>query len=300
MGTFIYQSNSSLTICTYRRCGLVTQGGATIFDSTFDSATGTYALNVANAVANVTDSLFISSGTGYGLEGFTTAASYDLNGLTFLDYAASDGVTGNEMIHVLATSGTVTLNITGGTIPSIHTEGAIVVIVSGAVTIAGKAVTKAGVGIQNARVLLKASDGTGPFPFDETVTIVNSGTTATVAHTAHGIATNDYVQITQGNLAANRGVFQITVTGVDEYTYTMNSTPGASPTGTIKSTFVALYGLTDVNGDLSISRVYSADQPVSGWTRKSTSSPYYQEGALVGTVTSSGGFNGTAVMVDDE
>jgi len=61
-----------------------------------------------------------------------------------------------------------------------------------------------------------------------------------------------------------------------------------------------LSGLTNVSGELSTTRDYLSDQPLVGWTRKSTSSPYLQEGVLVGTVDSSTGFAGTAVMLADE
>jgi hypothetical protein len=80
----------------------------------------------------------------------------------------------------------------------------------------------------------------------------------------------------------------------------MGSTPGASPTGTITSTFVALYGLTDSNGVKSTSRVYSSDQPITGWARKSSASPYYKEGAISGSVDSADGLTATAVLVADE
>ena len=98
----------------------------------------------------------------------------------------------------------------------------------------------------------------------------------------------------------NYRVIDITVTGANSYTFTTTDSGSTSYTGTIKSTFVALNGLTDVNGELSVSRVYSSNQPVTGWTRKATSSPYLQEGVLVGTVGSTTGFNGTAVMLADE
>jgi len=39
---------------------------------------------------------------------------------------------------------------------------------------------------------------------------------------------------------------------------------------------------------------------VTGWSRKSSSSPYYQQGVLNGTVNSSTGFTGSAVMISDE
>jgi hypothetical protein len=141
----------------------------------------------------------------------------------------------------------------------------------------------------------------GAFPDEDTVTIVNSGTTATVTHTGHGMASNDYVYIEGGSLDENEGVFQITYINANSYSYTMASSPGSSPTGTITSTFVALFGLSDANGEVSTSRIYSVAQPISGWARNTASgSPYYQEGIITGTISASSGLTATAVLVSDE
>jgi len=122
-----------------------------------------------------------------------------------------------------------------------------------------------------------------------------------VAHTAHGMATNDKIVLAGiSDKTTDNGIHQITVTTANAYTYTTTDSGSTSYTGTITSTFVALSGLTGVGGDLSVSRVYPSNQPVTGWTRKSTSSPFLQEGVLVGTISSSTGFNGTAVMLSDE
>ncbi|MCK5017708.1 MAG: hypothetical protein KAS32_11655, partial [Candidatus Peribacteraceae bacterium] len=180
------------------------------------------------------------------------------------------------------------------------TGGGTITYVGAAVSIFVKAVTTLAANIVGARVLIEASNGTGPFPYQETVTIVNSGTTATVTHATHGIATNDYVKIVGASLTANNGVFQITVTGAGTYTYTMGSTPGSSPTGTITSTFVALFGITNGSGELSTTRVYPSTQPVVGVVRKSTGTPLYKTSGLVGGVTSTDGYSATAVLVADE
>jgi hypothetical protein len=111
--------------------------------------------------------------------------------------------------------------------------------------------------------------------------------------------TNDKVEIRGASLPANNGVFSITYISDNSYSYTMGSTPGSSPTGTITSTFVALEGLT-VAGVISTSRVYSSDQPVVGWARKSSASPYYKTGPLSGSVDSTDGYNNTAVLTPDE
>lgn len=65
------------------------------------------------------------------------------------------------------------------------------------------------------------------------VSIVNSGSIATVTHAAHGMSTGDYVAVAGASLTQNNGIFQITYVNTTTYTYTMSSSPGANPTGTI-------------------------------------------------------------------
>jgi len=303
MDTFIFNSgtNSNTIIgTTFQKCGQVTQGAATFTGCVFTESTAAVALVVANTVSTVTSCDFTSDGTGYALEGFSTAASYDLTDLTYTTYAGINGITGNECIHVLATTGTVTLNISGGDTPTIHTEGATVTIVAGAVTVKAKAITSTGTEIQGAVILLKASDGTGAFPFEDSITITRSASTATASHTAHGMDTNDYVLIRGAEQQEYNLVAQITVIDVDSYSYTVSGTPTTPATGTITATFVALYGTTDINGEVSTSRVYSTAQPVTGYSRKNSSSPYYKQGSLSGTISTTTGFNSNAVMTDDE
>lgn len=225
--------------------------------------------------------------------------SITLTDVTFTGYNATNGQP-NSAIHVMKTTGDLTINITGGTTPSYLSEGATVTIVSGAVDVTVTARTTAGTAVQNARVFLRASDGTGPFPFEDSVTITNSGTTATVNHASHGMATNDKVVINGASHWQNNGVFAITVANTTHYTYTMPSGPGSNPTGTITSTFVALEGLTDVNGVITTSRVYATDQPVTGWIRKSSTQPYYKTAPLTGTIDSGTGLTATGVLVADE
>lgn len=125
MDTFIFQSNAVISGCTFLRCGKVTQGGASMTGLTFSASTGTAAL-VVNSISNISKCNFISAGTGYAIEGFSAAGDYTITDVTFTGYAGSDGSTGNETIHVLATSGIVNINISGGTTPTIHTAGATV------------------------------------------------------------------------------------------------------------------------------------------------------------------------------
>jgi hypothetical protein len=126
MGIFTFQSNSTVLTSTFRRCGIVTQGGATITGCTFDAASGTTAL-ISNAVSAVTNCDFISSGTGYAIEGFSTAGDYTVATNTFTGYGTTG--TANAALRVTATSGIVNINAPGGT--TYHSAGATVNIISG-------------------------------------------------------------------------------------------------------------------------------------------------------------------------
>lgn len=299
MSTFIYLPDGTITGKTYRRCGQVTQGGATFAGCTFEKSDAAISL-LADDLTLVSDCDFESDGNGYAIEGFDTAGSYTLNKLTFTGYASSDGSTGDEALHVTETTGVVTINYTGAA-PSVHTEGATIIKVGVSVDVTVVCKTVDGVEVENARVLLQAKDDTGDFPFEFTVGgIVNSGTLATVTHTAHGMASNDYVRIEGASHLANNGVFLITYISTSSYSYTMLSTPGSSPTGTIKATFVALYGLSNSSGIVTTSREYGTDQPVVGWARKSTSSPLYKPAPLVGAVDDVLGYSATGVLIIDE
>lgn len=180
------------------------------------------------------------------------------------------------------------------------TAAGTVAVVAGTVTVKATAKTAGGAAIQDAVVVLKASDGTGAFPFEDVVTITRAATTATVTHTAHGMATNDKVLIRDADQEDYNIIASITVTDANTYTYPVANSPTTPATGTITCTFVALEGLTDVNGEVSTSRVYGTAQPVTGEARKSTSSPFLKAGALNGTISTSLGFDGTATMVSDE
>jgi len=301
MNTFGFLANSTINGTTFRRCALITTGGATFSGCLVDNSTATIAMTAsspANA-ALISNTDFVSDGTGHGLEITGTAANITLTNLSWTGYAGSDGSTGNEAVYVNIGSGSMNLTISGGTTPSIRTAGCSVTVVSGAVDVTAHAIKEDGTDIQSARVHLEADTG-GPFPAGATVTIANSGTTATVTHTSHGLATNDKVVIRGASHDANNGVFQITVTNSSTYTYTMGSSPGSSPTGTITSTFVVLNGLTDANGEITMSRVFPSNQPVTGRVRKSSSAPYFKSTVLSGEVSSSAGATLTGVMISDD
>lgn len=285
--------------------GQIAAAGATFTDNTVSGYTG--AANTSSLVWNVaTDPdgkldacMFVKGAAAHHAIEFGTSSptTMTLTNVNFSGYNASDGQN-DSAIHIKRTTGTVTINIDGGTTPSYKSDGATVVIVSGSVTAACTVTTAAGAAVQDARVFVKAAAG-GPFPYQASVTIVNSGSTATVTHTSHGLATNDKVLIAGASHAANNGVFAITKVDNNSYTYTMGSSPGSNPTGTITSTFVVLAGLTDASGRISMSRVFPSDQAVTGVARKSSAAPYYKSAPINGTVDSGVGAELAAVLVSD-
>lgn len=155
--------------------------------------------------------------------------------------------------------------------------------------------------IENARVLVYVTDGTN-FPYHDSVSISGSGTTATVTHTSHGLSTDDWViidGITDDDVY--NGVFQITYISTNSYSYTTyGSITQSSPSGSPIATFAFIHGLTNASGQISDSRLVGSDQPIAGWARKSSSSPYYQQGAISGSVDSTDGFAQIVMLASDE
>ncbi len=301
MNTFVFLSTGTVTTSTFRRTGQITTGGATFTNCTIDQSTASSAM-LASSPANaalISGTSFVSDGTGHAIEITGTAANFTLTDNTYTGYAVSDGSTGNEAVYVNIASGSLNLTVSGGTTPSVRTAGCTVTVISGAVSATVNVKNEDGDNIQDARVFVKAATG-GPFPFEASVTISNASTTATVSHTAHGMATNDKVFITGASHDANNGVFTITKINNDSYSYTMGSAPGSSPTGTITSTFVVLSGLTDVNGNITMSRVFPSDQPISGWARKATSAPFYKQSIISGSVDSVAGYSANLILISDQ
>ena len=96
------------------------------------------------------------------------------------------------------------------------------------------------------------------------------------------------------------GIFSITVTGLDDYTYTVTGTPATPATGTITATCAILDGVTNASGILQVTTFnYTSDQPVTGKVRRATTGVKYKTGAITGTITSTG-LNTTVLLISDE
>jgi len=315
MDTFGFLSTATATGTTWRRCNAVTAPASdlrnsSILASTVTAGNGALVYNSATDTDGKLDGMSFTQGAAaHSAIVFGTSVTGDITirNCDFSGFGSTDDTNG-AVFKFLATTGSLNLSLvnctTDGTFSVDDSAGIAVTVVQDPVTVQVKAALKDGTPVENARVYLKASDGTGPFPYQDAVTsITRATTTATVTTTAiHGLATGDKI-IIEGitdKTEDNYSVKTITVTSTTVFTYTTTDSGSTSYTGTITVTFVALNGLTNASGILSATRVYSSAQPVIGWTRKSTSSPYLQEGVLVGSVSSTTGFDGTAVMLSDE
>ena len=298
-------TNSVWDSTAWRRCNAVTAAGGTFLNcqvlaSTVAADAGAFVYNEAVNPDGVLDGMTFTQGAAahHAIEfGASIPSTMTLNNMTFTDFDAD--TTNGAALNFLDTTGTITVSLIGTTTPTYKSAGATIVFVTNPVTVSVTTVTTDGTIIPSVNVWLPAVTGTG-LPTLQATTIVNSGTTATATTTGvHGLATNDQVEIVGASLAANNGVFTVVVTSTTEFTYTMGSTPGSSPTGSITTTFVFLYGLTNGSGIISMTRSLPATFTVSGHGRKGSAAPYYKQGPITGSVTSASGATFIAVMVAD-
>jgi len=176
-------------------------------------------------------------------------------------------------------------------------RGNVTIINAPAVTITVKNASDASV-VSGARVRIRAASG-GDMPFEESITIVRSGSTATVTHTAHGMRTGLKIFIKGATQKEYNGTYEITVTDVDTYTYTVSGTPDSPATGTIKATATLLSDATDGSGEATFNHRYTSDQPMLGIARSATAGTLYSQGNLSATISATG-YTGVILLIEDE
>lgn len=125
MSTFIFQSNAALDTVTFRRCGQITQGGADFDDCLITNSTAAVSMVVSDLNA-LTGNTFESDGSNHAVNLGTISTTQSLTwNNTLVDYAATNGSTGNEAILVSVDTGiTLTINVSGGTTPTYYNTGA--------------------------------------------------------------------------------------------------------------------------------------------------------------------------------
>lgn len=276
--------------CTFSNMGEVDIGTHQFTDNKVVGATSGV-LYAGTGSRNASDNQYIGNVDAMR---FDTAQTITLDGDTF---------TGNTTDIHFSGTGTLTIDLVNGANPvtSRVTGGGTVVINNPSVTLTINVDDETGANLQNARVLVEAANGAGDLPFDDTVTITRSGSVATVSHTAHNMVTGDLSVIRFADQPEYNSVHVITVTGANDYTYTVSGSPDSPATGTIKATGALIDALTDVNGQATKSRAFASDQDIKGFIRLSTTSPRYRSFNLAGnTVDNADGLIITVRMVRDE
>lgn len=281
-------------------CALLTQASAEIQNSTIRTNALTSVACLQDPTFGTTsglhDTTFIQSGAGHAIE-IDTATTYTFTNLDFSGYGAD--TTDSAALDVTASSGTVTINIQGGTTPTYKTAGATVVIQNTVTVSVNAKDANDSTNINGARVLLEADTG-GALPVAESVTITRVTTTASVSHTAHGLSNGAVVAIRGADQIDYNGIKTISNVTTNAYDFTVSGSPTTPATGTITATAVILSGLTNASGIVEDTGFnFGADQPVTGRVRKGTTVPYYKTAAISGTITSAG-FDTTVFLIGDE
>ena len=238
-----------------------------------------------------------TGGGGHAIR-ITTAGTYTFKGNQFTSFGA-DGSNGAAIYN--DSGGLVTLNLSGGgAVPTVRNGASASTVINNTVTVKVTAKDSATLAVITAgvRVLLLADSG-GPLPSAASVTISRVSSTATVAHTAHGLKVGGKVQILGANEQEYLGVRTITAVTANTYDYTVTGTPTTPATGTITATAVILDGTTDGSGVLQDAAFnYSSTQPVTGKARRGGTAPFYKTGTPAGSITAAG-FDNTVFLVAD-
>lgn len=317
-----------MTNCTFSECNTVTSNDADMSGNSYvssiaavDGAALSYTRTISSTY-NATDlegSAFLMGANNHHAISFSTATS---NGaditLTNMDFDGFDadgtGDSDNSILEFLVTTGTITVNLINCRVDGVAASssnftvdtraGCTVNVNFDPKTVLINVKNAAGTNIQNARVFLETNETVGGGEvFEGAITsITQTGGTATVTTTAtHGLETGDLMVIRGAQPDGYNKVATATVTGGSTFTYPVDSGLSSPATATPVVSYVAIQALTDANGNVSVSRTWGADQNFVGWARlKNTTSPFYRDGDIAFTVSSSNGNTVNVVLQPDE
>jgi len=254
---------------------------------------GTAAHHAIRFGANVDDDITL---TGIEFTGFDNTA--DANGATLRFDATTGSINCNLVNCTVGGSPATTSNVGVD-----DAAGITVTLVVDPVTTKVTVEEQDGTAIENARVFLETADNGGGsgFPYQQGVdSLTQAAGTATCDTTGnHGLATNDYVVVRGAGTEGYNKVAQITVTGVDTFTYSVDSGLGSPAGGTPLVSYVAVTGLTSTLGEIQSSKTWPASQGLTGWARKSTSAPFFKQSAI-NIADASSGTDLQVALIPDE
>ena len=279
--------------CSFEACGQIDPFTCDVRDSFFINTSHADAAVLWNESIDIVGCAFIANTAGAGIEMPSAVGTpYAYDNLTF---------SGNTYDVYNSSGSAISINKNNGSDPT-SSEGAAVTFLGVSVdtVITVKDVTDFSL-IENARVLLEASAGSGDLYYNQAVTSVSrSGTTVTVNHSGHNLGTNDWIHVKGCTENEYNIVAQVTYVDANNYTYQIGTTPSSPATGSPTVTGVIFNSLTNASGVVSDTRSWANDQPVSGRARRSTSSPLYKNQPIVETIDKDTGLAVTVYVIPDE
>jgi hypothetical protein len=326
-GQTTFASTSSCTNTTWVNSGNVDANDADLSGSAFltptvatDGAAVTWTASITGT-ANLTDlsnTTFEMGANNHHAISFSTGvaggADITLTGIEFTGFDA-DGVgdSDNSILEFLATSGTITVNLIGCTVDGAGASGSNFTVDTRAgctvnvnfdpKTVLINVKNEDGTNLQNARVFLEtAATAASGEAYQATVSsLTQSAGTATATSTAHGLENGDKMVIRGAQPDGYNKVATVSNVTANTFDYTVDSGLSSPATGSPVVSYVAIQGLTNASGNISVSRTWGNDQDFKGWARlKNTSSPFYKDGNMAFTVDSTNGNSVNVVLLDDE
>ena len=323
MSTTTFSSSQSCTFSTWSNSGQIVLAEADISGSSFltptvaadegavyDNRTTTGATTISEL-----DNCEFSIGTNsHHAIRFGTGVDDDitLTGIEFTGFSSVADAT-NATLRFDATAGTMNVNLVDCTVdgnPATTSNvgvddaaGVTVTLVVDPKTTLITVTESDGTFIQNARVFLETDDNGGGsgFPYQAATSSLTqtAGTATLTASVAHGLDTGDKVVVRGAAEEPYNSIVTITVTSTTVFTYSIDSGATTPAGGTPVFSYVAVQGLTNGSGAIQSSKTWPASQGLTGWARKSSTSPYFKQTA-VSITDASGGTDLLVALQPDE
>lgn len=115
-GTVDGRSSLTIDACSFKNAGILTANSSAITDCTFVSCEP---VDMGTALGDISGCTFTSSGTGHAITTSIATGTISFNNNNFSGYTTG----ANAAINFTATSGTVTVNYSGGNLPTFQTAG---------------------------------------------------------------------------------------------------------------------------------------------------------------------------------
>lgn len=199
----------------------LTKGGGTITNSTIDATNGTQAITITSQTElddYCANNTFSNNSIAIKVNVSAGVTTLNFDAITFTNNTVGVEYTNDHDIEFTVSNGS---NLVIG---DVNETGLGTVTLNTAVVVAITAPNL----INDTRVQLVDMTNGGTMS-----SLTRSGSTATATLTAHGFATNNSVYVSGADQSDYNGLFTITVTGVNTFTYTVANSPTTPATGTI-------------------------------------------------------------------